>query len=272
MHKPIIIVTIVAWLGCSPALADEPGPAAPAQQAINNLKDPDPDVRRKAIQELRKLSSRIRRSGGSRIVRPADFDPEEAEQLVRARLANKIADDAAAQAKRAERIGRTLPLAGGPDFAPKVEGLIPHLIEATNDPDEANRVLALHALADTRDPQAQQALRDRLEDDSERIRFEAACLLTEFQDAAGMPVLRAKLDQLSANPDPNPEDDFLYYAHAGKLLAAFERITQKSFGDIPLNPHLLSDSRVVPTAQQDYATLLRRWSAWWAWQPEDEEG
>jgi len=46
------------------------------------------------------------------------------------------------------------------------------------------RVNALFALADTLDPEAFAEIRRRLTDDSEEVRFQAACFLAECQDAS----------------------------------------------------------------------------------------
>jgi len=268
MYKAAMLLAFISWLGCHPCLAKESDQAGTVLRYTHMLKDPRSDVRREAIRELRKLSCRIHRSGNMRIVRPADYNAKEAEQLIRAQLANRNAGTAEAKAKRADRVGRKVPLVGGPDFAPEIEGLVPHLIEAANDPDEGNRSLALFALADTRDPLAEQALRNRLEDPSAEVRFAAACLLSEFQDAAALPELKAALDRFQTKAEP---DGPLYYARARRLLASFERITGKSFGDIPPDPLMLGDRRNVPRVHQRYVALLRRWAAWWAWQPEDGE-
>ena len=54
-------------------------------------------------------------------------------------------------ARRTNRMGATR-IQRGSDFAPKVEGLVPYLVLAASDKVELNRISALYALADTRDP------------------------------------------------------------------------------------------------------------------------
>ena len=152
----------------------------------------------------------------------------------------------------------------GPDFAPTVEGLVPYLISAAGDKVELNRITALYALADTRDPLAVSELRDRLKDPSEKVRLHAACFLTEYQDASGLSQMRDALIRLCRT---NPADNIDYYSEAEMLLASFERITGKSFGEIPLNPHLSSDTRQIPAIEKRYHALLNTWAEWWAWEP-----
>ncbi len=174
-------------------------------------------------------------------------------------------------ARRTERIGgkriqRKL------DFAPKVEDLVPHLISAASDKVESNRIVALYALADTREPLAVSELRKKLKDPSERVRSLAACLLTEYQDATGLPEMRNALDRLGSINLPLALD-MLYYNEAERLLASFERITGKSFGRIPLNPSLSSDTRRIQkqNIKKRYNTLLDTWAEWWAWEPKAKE-
>jgi len=147
--------------------------------------------------------------------------------------------------------------------------LIPHLIKAVNDEEERNRILALYALADTRDPLAQVELRNRLQDSSEKVRFEAACLLSEFRDASGLAELQAGLQQFQAANEDKRRDP-LYYSHARRLLFSFERITGKGMGAIPPDPNFFSDTRERPQIDERYALLLRNWTTWWAWQPDVE--
>jgi len=166
-------------------------------------------------------------------------------------------------ARRTNRMGGKR-IEQGPEFAPEVEGLVPHLVSAANDEVESNRICALYALADTRDPLAVLELRNRLEDPSEKVRFYAACFLTEYQDASGLPEMRDALDRLIRT---DPIDYFIYYIDAEMLLASFERIIGKSFGEIPLNPSLCSDTREIPWIEERYDTLLDTWAEWWAWEP-----
>jgi len=167
----------------------------------------------------------------------------------------------------ARRTGRSGPkrMKRGPDFAPKVEGLVPYLISAASDEVVINRVCALYALADTRDPSAVSELRKRLKDPSEKVRLNAACFLTEYQDAAGLPEMR---DALARLQQTRPADALDYYWQAEKLLASFERITGKSFGQIPRNPYLCS---VDHGETKRYKALLDTWAEWWAWEPKAGE-
>jgi hypothetical protein len=170
-------------------------------------------------------------------------------------------------ARRTDRSGGKR-IQRGPDFDPKVQGLVPYLISAANDKIEGNRGCALYALADTRDPLAVSELRNRLKDPSEKVRLYAACLLTEYQDAAGLPEMRDALVRLRRT---RPADILDYYCQAETLLASFERITGKSFGEIPLNPYLCSDGRRIPDIEKLYKALLDTWAEWWAWEPKAKE-
>jgi hypothetical protein len=156
----------------------------------------------------------------------------------------------------------------GPDFEPKVPGLVPYMISAADDPAERVRLSALYALAGSRDPAAVAELRNRLKDRSEKVRLRAACLLTEYQDAAGLPEMREALDRIRKTEKIDREDDFNHYARIEMLLASFERITGKSFGEIPLNPTL--SSKVDPPEKKRYKELLDTWHTWWTWQPDGQ--
>jgi HEAT repeat protein len=170
-------------------------------------------------------------------------------------------------ARRTNRMGGKR-LQRGEKFAPKVEGLVPYLVSAADDKVESNRISALYALADTRDPLAVSELRNRLKDPSEKVRFYAACFLTEYQDASGLPEMRNTLVRLRQT---NYKDDFDYYLQAEMLLASFERIVGKNFGEIPLNPSLCSDTREIPRIKERYNTLLDSWAEWWSWEPKAKE-
>jgi hypothetical protein len=193
-----------------------------ADLLVDLLKDPDEQVRRKAIHGLRMMARRTDRSGGRRI-------------------------------------------SHGPEFEPAVEGLVPSLIAAADDTSEMNRVTTMYALADTRDPAAVAELRRRLDDSSQRVRLVAACLLTEYADASGLPVMRKALERLRK---AKANEDISFYWDAEMLLASFERITGKGFGEIAMNPTYSSDSRQVPRIEQQYQSLLEAWAKWWAWQPD----
>jgi HEAT repeat protein len=124
----------------------------------------------------------------------------------------------------------------------------------------------LFALADTLEPTAVAELRRRLSDDSDTVRFTAACLLTEFQDASGLAELKKALERMRSQHPVAAGDSFA----VERLLASLERITGKSFGELPrLNPFLDSDSRRAQQSTQRYRELLDAWAAWWAWEPAD---
>jgi len=207
---------------------------ASAKLLCGLLKDPDAQVRWQAIHGLRMLSRRTNRMGPQRTAARSQVGPGD------------------------ERA--TPP----PEFPPKVEGLVPHLVAAADDEAENNRICALYALADSRDAAAVAELRKRLGDPSEKVRFHAACFLTEYQDASGLPEMQAALARLLRS-DPN--EDVEYYFHAAALLASFERITGKSFGPLPLNPLLSSDTEEMPRLERRYNALLTTWARWWAWEP-----
>ena len=225
MKRLILILICVALLSASAAAESRDPEAAEASESAELLckllKDPDEQVCRQAIHDLRMMASRTNRMGGKRI-----------------------------------EIGQ--------EFAPQVEGLVPYLVSAANDEVEINRICALYALADTRDPLAVSELRNRLKDPSEKVRFNAACFLTEYQDASGVHEMRDALTHLIIT---DPIDEFIYYLNAEMLLVSFERIIGKSFGEIPLNQSLCSHTREIPRIEERYDTLLDIWAEWWAWEP-----
>jgi hypothetical protein len=164
-------------------------------------------------------------------------------------------------ASRIQRSG-VIRVPEGPDFPPKVGGLVPHLIAATADSVERNRRLALYALADTRDPAARAELKKHLEDPRAGIRFTAACLLTEFHDPSGLPELRRVLQRLRAEADAR---DFRYYGDAQHLVASFQRITGECLGEIPYHPGLSSSHPDGdPQKKRQLERLLEAWDEWWA--------
>jgi HEAT repeat protein len=171
-------------------------------------------------------------------------------------------------ARRTDRSGGKR-IQRGPDFDPKVQGLVPYLVSAANDKAERNRICALYALADTRDPSAVSEIRSRLKDPSEKVRLYAACFLTEYQDAKGLPEMRNALNRIRSIDVQRlaVELDYSYYHEAELLLASLERITGKSFGRIPPNPTLSSDLRKMQDIKRRYKALLDAWAEWWAWEP-----
>ncbi|MCK5000811.1 MAG: HEAT repeat domain-containing protein, partial [Anaerohalosphaera sp.] len=151
---------------------------------------------------------------------------------------------------------------------PKVDGLMPYLIKAAGDSSEDVRIGALYALADTVETEAADRIRESLKDESSRVRFYAACFLTEYDEACGLDQLKANLKRLrNTEPDKNYkdrlDDHYSYYDDIGRLLASFERITRMNMGTVPMNPHLMSDLRKWPEVKKRYKTLLDTWSVWW---------
>ncbi len=160
-----------------------------------------------------------------------------------------------------------------PDFDPKVQGLVPYLISAAGDKVERNRVCALYALADTREPSAVSEMRNRLKDPSEKVRLYAACFLTEYQDAAGLPEMRKALSRFRSIDVQRLAVglDWSDYHEVELLLASLERITGKNFGPIPLNPALCSDLKGIQDIKKRYKALLDTWAEWWEWEPQAAE-
>jgi HEAT repeat protein len=230
------------------------------------LEDPNDRVRWQAIHSLRFLARGTDRTGGQRIQREPDTTPREE---------NERAARQAIHESRLPAAGRTIEpkderTEPSVEFAAKVEGLVPYLVAAANDEVESNRICALYALADTRDPLAVWELRRRLKDPSEKVRLYAACFLTEYQDASGLTETLAALKRLCrTDPEADPEQDFEYYSQAERLLASFERITGRSFGRVPMNPTLSSNLEQMAEFKKRYNALLATWGQWWTWEPSD---
>jgi uncharacterized protein (TIGR03067 family) len=188
--------------------------------------------------------------------------PPSAEKTAPTAMVKALADtDESARAKAIEELhqlsARVTRVAGTRNKAAsqhpaKVQGLAPHLIKAALDPAEANRIAVLYALADTLDAEAVARIRDRLNDPSEKVRFTAACLLAESQDAAGLGELKKALGRLRTNLTGDNLSD------ATLLLSAMEEITGRDFGEIPIPA-----DAARPRIQQ----LLDTWAAWWTWSP-----
>jgi hypothetical protein len=166
-------------------------------------------------------------------------------------------------ARRVDRFGGARTQRGD-EFEPKVPGLIPLLVKATHDESELVRQSAAFALADTLDPDAISALRELLNDKSETVRVVAACLLTEFHDASGLGTLKLAVKHYKTAA----HGESVHYFEIEHVLHSLERITGKSFGPIPMNPTLHSNSDAGKAAEQRYQELLETWNAWWDWQPE----
>jgi HEAT repeat protein len=146
-------------------------------------------------------------------------------------------------------------------YEPKVKGLVPHLIRAAGDENETNRVAALFALADASDPAGVAVIRERLKDKSQRVRFNAACLLTEFKDASGLDEMKKTLARFRANPKDAEQWE------AERLLDAFERITGKNLGKLPVNPAAAPNGEIAAAAEKRYVELYEVWTDWWDWKP-----
>lgn len=192
--------------------------------------------------------------------------PEEVQALIK-QLGHPVAD------KRLEAIRQLCEMARRVDrvcfrrcdyndlYAPKVKGLVPHLIRAVDDEDETNRVSALFALADASDPAGVAVIRERLKDKNERVRFNAACLLTEFKDASGLDEMKKALVRFRGKPkEVRPWE-------AERLLDAFERITGKNLGKLPVNPQAAPNGEVAAASEKRYVELYDVWTAWWDWMP-----
>jgi hypothetical protein len=151
----------------------------------------------------------------------------------------------------------------GPNFEPKVPGILPYLIFATKDESEKVRISALYGLADSRDPAAPTELRRCLKDPSWDVRLYAACFLTEYDDATGL----AEMCKAASQPPKTSPIDFAGYVMVEQILASFERITRKSFGEIPMNPILSSDSNANADASKRYKELFHEWEVWCGQQP-----
>ena len=231
------------------------------------LKDTDDQVRWQAIQSIRMLARRTDRIGPKRIQRIPDSrsGAEKEKAMLQASQQGRAVINRQTIQPQDERLEDFV------EFAPKVEGLVPFLISAANDSIESNRIIALYALADTRDPFAVTELRNRLKDSSEKVQLYAACFLTEYQDASGLFVMKSALTSLNKTEPETSDYEFEFYSQAEMLLASFERITGKSLGQIPMNPSLSSDTKQIEQIKRTYNNLLRNWSQWWLWEPKAEE-
>jgi RNA polymerase sigma factor (sigma-70 family) len=158
---------------------------------------------------------------------------------------------------RIDRSGTKLVKAGA-QHAPKMAGLTLYLVKAAVDPVESIRLAALYALADTRDIDATAALRERLSDPSRKVRLAAACLLTEFHDASGIEELRKAVAAAHSNLATTP------LTEVEQMLTALERITSKSFGDLPALP---AEGEPSAAVRGQYQRLVDAWAAWWEWMP-----
>ena len=157
-------------------------------------------------------------------------------------------------ASRNERCGVQVKI-GPPAPAPRVEGLVPNLIEATNDSSWRVRDLAMYALADSREDLAAARLRELLRDPETETCFVAACLLTEFNDFTGLPELKRELARLQTQ-----KRSVLTFLKAESLFAALERSTGKHFGKLPGNPIACSNPDQAAAIEKRTYELLDAWS------------
>jgi HEAT repeat protein len=219
--------------------------------------------------DLSGLKQRIQMEKAGKAAAEAAQPPaaEQAEALIKQLESSdeKVRGDAVTKlrllARRVDRNGGQR-IQSGEVHEPKVPGLVPVLIKAADDKDENVRMFATYALADTLDPQAVETLREKLKDPSEKVRLAAACLLTEFHDASGLDELKAALNRCQGL-----SDEWDKYTDGERVLASLARITGKNFGDIPTNPHIMSDTRKMGPAKEQYQKLFDTWIAWWDWKP-----
>jgi hypothetical protein len=54
---------------------------------------------------------------------------------------------------------------------------------------------------------------------------------------------------------------------AATLLASFERIAGRSFGQIPMDPNILGNTHQMREAKKRFRARLDIWAQWWAWEP-----
>jgi hypothetical protein len=229
------------------------------------LKDPNEWIRGQVIFSLRRLSMRTNRTGISRKqFTLVAANKNEQEQTSRDTIRALRAGTSYSNVKYIEPLNERFE--NYVEYAPKVEGLVPYLVTAANDPVERNRITALFVLADTRDSLAVAEIRNRLKDSSEKVRLYAASFLTEYQDASGLLEMQRVLSRLSTT-EPGPVDEFDYYGQAEMIMASYERITGKSFGQIPMDPHLSSSTTTQEKIRKTYKALLNYWSQWLSWQP-----
>jgi hypothetical protein len=96
-------------------------------------------------------------------------------------------------------------------------------------------------------------LQERLKEDaSSQVRFEAACALAEFGDFSGKEELKKAIPAM---------DNFAGPA-LGRTVSAIEKISDKTFGPIPLDPWLSGDIRAIPALRDQRQALLDRLAKW----------
>jgi HEAT repeat protein len=96
-------------------------------------------------------------------------------------------------------------------------------------------------------------LRGRLKDDeSSQVRFEAACALAEFYDFSGKEELKKAIPAMHSLAGPA----------LGRAVSAIEKISGKTFGLVPLDPILASDTRAIPALRDQRQALLDKLAEW----------
>jgi hypothetical protein len=96
-------------------------------------------------------------------------------------------------------------------------------------------------------------LQGRLKDDeSPQVRFEAACALAEFDDFSGKEELKKVVPAMDSFAGPA----------LGRAVSAIEKISGKTFGSVPLDPILASDTRTIPALRDQRQALLDKLAEW----------
>jgi hypothetical protein len=96
-------------------------------------------------------------------------------------------------------------------------------------------------------------LQGRLEDDeSSQVRFEAACALAEFDNFSGKGELKNAIPAMHSFAGPA----------LGRAVSAIEKISGKTFGPVPLDPILVSDTSTIPTLLDQRQALLDKLAEW----------
>jgi hypothetical protein len=96
-------------------------------------------------------------------------------------------------------------------------------------------------------------LQGRLKDDeSSQVRFEAACALAEFDNFSGKEELKNAIPAMHSFAGPA----------LGRAVSAIEKISGKTFGPVPLDPILVSDTSTIPTLLDQRQALLNKLAKW----------
>jgi len=251
---------LAIMLAGSAADAPPPDLAAEARQIVKNYLEMPAIKNPKQKRELLQLLAQIKTPASAEVCRTLLTDQDEW-------VKHAAIDSLGGMAKRVANITKArLPLK--PEFEPAVKGVVPYLIAATGDRLPRVRSAALRALVRTAEARVVDVLRKHLNDPDEHVQFLAACRLTWFKDATGLPVMRRALTGLRAN---NPPDGHRDYGKAKILMEAFERITGKSFGRIPVTPMACSSHEGVVRSKKQFEVLLSAWDQWWNWKPKPSE-